>query len=53
MIDIDITGGPGAVHTLGLRDLHHIQGGLGDHIPEIGDCPTEVENLGPWTGSPD
>ena len=31
MIDTDITGSQGAVHTPGLKDPHPIQGGLGDH----------------------
>ena len=44
MIDTDIAGSQGAVHTPGLKDLHPIQGGLGDHTQEIGDHPTEREN---------
>ena len=32
MIDTDIAGCQGAVHTPGLKDPHPIQGVLGDHI---------------------
>ena len=55
MIDTDVTGGRGVDHTLDLRDPHPNRGGLGDHTQEIGNHPTEGENLylTPQTGSPD
>ena len=54
MIDTDIAGGPGAVHTPGLKDLHPIQGGLGDNTQETDDHPTGGESIHPilQTGSP-
>ena len=55
MIDADITGGRGAVHTPGLKGPHPIQRGQGDHAQEIGNHPTEGENphLPPQTGGQD
>ena len=55
MIETDIAGSRGVVHTQGLKDPHPIQGAPGDHTKEIGDHPTEGENphLTPQTGGQD
>ena len=55
MIDTDVTGSRGAVHTPGVRDPHPIEGVLGDHTPETDNYPTGGESIHPilQTGSPD
>ena len=54
MIDTDVAGGQGAVHTPGLKDPQSIQGCPGGHTQEIGNHPTgENPHLTPQTGGQD
>ena len=45
MIDAGIDHDLGAVHTLGLRDPHHIGRDPGDHAQRIGDHRSGGKNL--------